>query len=248
MIYLIYGTDKDKARKKAWEIVDSLLKKKKDAVFSKFTEEDEITQSHLDELVGGQALFVNKFIILFHEVFENKDSKSLITKNIKEIAGSDNIFIFLEEKIDAKTLEKISKVAEKNQVFNKKESEMSKSEKLAQIGEKIDFFEFADALGSRDKKTLWRLYQDALAESVPAEEVHGIYFWQVKSMLLASKCSTAEEAKMKPYPFQKSKAYAKKYKQSELGKMSSDLVSMYHEAHRGKIDFYVALEKFILGL
>jgi hypothetical protein len=217
-------------------------------VFSKFTEEDELSQSHLDELVGGQALFVNKFIILFHEVFENKESKSLVIKNIKEIAGSDNIFILLENKIDAKTLEKISKVSAKSQEFNKKESEMSKKEKLAQIGEKIDFFEFADALGSRDKKVLWRLYQDALAETVPAEEVHGIFFWQVKSMLLALKCKTAEEANMKPYPFQKSKSYSQKYKQSELEKMSSDLVSMYHEAHRGKIDFYIALEKFILGL
>jgi hypothetical protein len=246
MIYLIYGTDKDKARKKAWEIVDSLLAKKKDAVFSKFTEEDEITQSHLDELVGGQALFVNKFIILFHEVFENAETKSLITKNIKEIAGSDNIFILLEEKVDAKTLEKISKVSVKNQEFEKKD--MTKKEKLAEIGEKIDFFEFADALGSRDKKVLWRLYQDALIEVVPAEEVHGIFYWQVKSMLLALKCASAEDAKMKPYPFQKSKAFAKKYKQVELEKMSSNLVSMYHEAHRGKIDFYIALEKFILSL
>lgn len=246
MIYLIYGTDKDKARKKAWEIVDSLLTKKKDAVFSKFTESDEITQSHLDELVGGQALFVSKFIVMFHEVFSNTETKNLVVKNIKNIADSENIFIILEEKIDAKTLDKILKVSVKSQEFEKKE--MTKKERLAQIGEKIDFFEFSNALGSRDKKTLWRLFQDALAENVPAEEVHGIFFWQIKSMLLASRYKTASEANMKPYPFQKAKEYCKKYSEKELSEVSSKLVSMYHEAHRGKVDFYIALERFILGL
>lgn len=246
MIYLVFGNNKDSARKKAWEIVDSLLIKKKDAVFKKFTENDEITQNHLNELISGQALFVNKFIVMFHEVFSNPETKNILVKNLKQIADSKNIFVLLEEKIDSKTLEKIKKVSTKSQEFEKKE--MTKQERLAQIGEKIDFFEFSNALGLRDKKNLWRLFQDALAENVPAEEVHGIFFWQIKSMLLASTCRIASEADMKPYPFQKAKEYCKKYSEKELKEISSKLVTMYHEAHRGRIDFYVALEKFILGL
>jgi hypothetical protein len=67
-------------------------------------------------------------------------------------------------------------------------------------------------------------------------------------MLLAKKCKNAEEAGMKSFPFDKARGYARNYKDGELEKMSSELVSMYHEAHRGNTDFFVSLEKFILSL
>jgi len=169
-------------------------------------------------------------------------------KNIKEIGASDNIFIFAEGKMDKTSLAKIEKNAEKVQEFIKTEKTLNKKEKLALIGEKIDFFEFADALGRRDKRGLWVLYQDALAEQVPAEEVHGIFFWQVKSMLLGKLCTTPEEARMKEYPFRKAREYARNYKDGELETLLEKLVGMYHEAHRGNVDFYVGLEKFILSL
>ncbi len=247
MIYFYYGTDTESTRKKAKITVDSLLLKKPDATLIKIGDED-LSLGKIMELAGGQGLFSSKYIVFLYKTFDNKENKELILKNIKEFAGSDNIFIFAEEKMDKLSLTKIEKNAEKVQEFIKPERTLTKKEALAQRGEKIDFFEFADALGKRDKRGLWVLYQDALAEQVPAEEVHGIFFWQVKSMLLAKKCKTADEAGMKPFPYQKSKEYSRNFKDGELENISSKLVVMYHEAHRGNMDFFVALEKFILKL
>jgi len=247
MIYFYYGTDTESARKKAKITVDSLLSKKPDATLIKIGDED-LTLDKILELSGGQALFSSKYIVFFYRTLDNKENKELILKNLKELADSDNIFIFAEGKMDKVSLTKIEKHAEKVQSFEKDAKTLNKKEKLALIGEKIDFFEFADALGRRDKRGLWVLYQDALFEQVPAEEVHGIFFWQVKSMLLAKKCKTPSEANMKPFPFEKSRGYSRNYKDGELEDMSSKLVTMYHEAHRGNIDFFVALEKFILEL
>ena len=247
MIYFYYGTDAESARKKAKITVDSLIEKKPEATLIKIGDED-LSEGKIAELAGGQALFSSKYIVFFHNTFDNKENKELILKSLKELAGSDNIFIFAEGKMDKTALTKIEKHAEKVQEFAKPAKTLNKKEKLALIGEKIDFFEFADALGRRDKRGLWVLYQDALAEQVPAEEVHGIFFWQVKSMLLAKKCKTPSEANMKPFPFEKSRGFSRNYKDGELEKMSSELIAMYHEAHRGNIDFFVALEKFILEL
>ena len=247
MIYFYYGTDSQSARKKAQVTIDSLLVKKPDATLIRIGEED-LSENKIQEFVGGQALFAQKYIVYLHNTFDNKENKEIILKNIKDIGKSENIFIFAEGKMDKLGLTKIEKSAEKVQEFVKPEKSLNKKEKLALIGEKIDFFEFAAALGRRDKRGLWVLYQDALAEQVPAEEVHGIFYWQVKSMLLGKKSKTADEAGMKPYPFQKSKEYARNYKDGELESISSNLVSMYHEAHRGNTDFFVALEKFILEL
>ena len=228
MIYFYYGTDTESARKKAKVTIDSLLAKKPDATLIKIGDED-LSIEKISELSGSQALFSNKYIVFLFKTFDNKENKELILKNIKEIAKSENIFIFTEGKMDKVGLLKIEKVAEKTQEFAKEEKNLTKKETLALKGEKIDFFEVTDALGRKDKKNLWVLFQDALEEQVPAEEIHGMFFWQVKSMLLTQKCKTPEEANMKPYPFQKAREYSRNYKGGELEKMSFKLVSMYHE-------------------
>ena len=247
MIYFYYGTDTESARKKSKVTIDSLLAKKPDATLIKIGDED-LSVEKISELSGSQALFSNKYIVFLFKTFDNKENKELILKNIKEIAKSENIFIFAEGKMDKAGFTKIEKVAEKTQEFVKAEKILSKKEALALKGERIDFFEFADTLGRKDKKNLWVLFQDALEEQVPAEEIHGIFFWQMKSMLLAQHCKTPGEANMKSYPFQKAREYGRNYKEGELEKKSFELVSMYHEAHRGSIDFFVALEKFIFEL
>ena len=247
MIYFYYGTDVESARKKAKVTIDSLLAKKPDATLVKIGEED-LEEGRIIELVLGQALFSEKYIVHFSKTFENKENKELILKNLKEIAKSENIFIFTEGKMDKAALIKIEKNAEKVEEFVKPEKTLTKKEKIYASGEKVDFFEFTDALGRRDKKGLWVLYQDALAEQVPSEEIHGMFFWETKSLLLAKKYTTADEAGMKPYPFQKAREHARNYKDGELETILENLVAMYHEAHRGNIDFPVALEKFILEL
>ena len=176
-------------------------------------------------------------------------------KKIKEIKESPNFFVFLEGELNKKELEKFEKNAEKIEEFKKPERRLTKKEALALKGEKVDFFDFTDGLGERNKKKLWTLYQDALAEEVPSEEIQAMFFWQVKSMLSALKSQTATEAGLNPFVYSKAKNYAKNYclpnvsvGEKKLKQMSTKLFDMYHEAHRGEIDFAVALEKFILEL
>ncbi len=244
MIYFYYGTDAESARKKARATADSLLAKKPDAAFVKIGDE-EISSAKLEELSKGQALFLSKFIIYFYRTFENKGNKEIIMKYVKEIGASENIFIFAEGKMDKASLSKIEKYAEKAEEFSKPEK--SKERKTAAEG-KISFFEFADAFGRKDKKNLWVMFQDALAEDMAAEEIHSMLFWEMKNLLLAKSSKSAAEAGMSPFPYQKAKGYLKNFKDGELERVSLKLVSMYHEAHRGNADFLAGLEKLILEL
>ena len=222
MIYLFHGTDKTKARQTAHKAVEAAQKKHAEAETFKLSVEN-FSLNKLDELIASQGLFYSGSIVFADSLFVDTDISEILIKKIKEIAESPNFFVFLEEKL------------------NKKEA-------LALKGEKIDFFEFANALGEKNKKLLWTLYQDALFEGVPSEEVHGIFFWQVKSMLSALRSKDATEASLNPFVFSKSKNYAKNYGEEKLKEMSAKLFEMYHEAHRGNIDFAVTLEKFILEL
>jgi len=247
MIYLFYGTDKIKARGIAQKTVAAAQKKHKEADFFKLNTEN-FSENKLDELIGSQGLFYSGSVILADNLCEEKEVSAILLKKLKEIKASPNFFVFLEGELNKKELEAFKKQAEKVEEFIKPFKKLSKKEELALKGEKIDFFDFANTLGERNKKMLWTLYQEALAEEVPSEEVHGIFFWQVKAMLSALKSKDAIEAGLNPFVFTKAKNYAKNFTENKLKQMSAKLCAMYHEAHRGKLDFAVALEKFILEL
>ncbi|HAO64467.1 TPA: hypothetical protein DCQ44_00610 [Candidatus Taylorbacteria bacterium] len=242
MIYLFYGQDIDLARRKANGVVDSLLKKRPDASLFRL-DSDTWQEAAFDEYIGGQGLFSQKYIVVLDRLFEKKELKEYVVDHLKELKASDNIFIVLENNLDKATLVKFEKNAEKVQVFGESKED-GKSKKAGEF----NMFAITDALGARNQKRLWTLYQQAVRHNVVPEELHGILFWQVKSMLLAASTTNPNDAGLNPFVYSKAKNYAKNFSIAELKKISSQLVAMYHQAHRREVDFDVALEKFFLSI
>ena len=238
MLYFLYGTDTDKAREKAHELLVSLQKKKPDAVLFRIDAE-RWNEVHLEELIGGQGLFEQKLLIFADRLFENEEAKERIEKNLEEIGKSDNVFIFLEQKVAKGLLLEITEAAEKVQEFASTD-EKKKPE--------FNIFSLTDAFGKRDKKKLWVLLQKAFQSDAVPEEIHGILFWQLKSMLIAAHSTSSGQAGLAPFVFTKSKSFLKNYTEPELRTLSSKMVQMYHDAHRGIHDFSVALERLVLTL
>ncbi|MEK7652781.1 MAG: hypothetical protein AAB334_02440 [Patescibacteria group bacterium] len=239
MLYFIYGEDFKKARAKAKNLRDILVAKKPNSNLFKLNSEN-FDEKIIEEGLAGMGLFENKYIIFLDKIFENEEIKEFILDKIKNIAESDNIFILLEEKVDKKTLTKIEKHAQKIQEFSgvvEKEKERTKP------------FFLTDALGKRDKKGAWAEYQKVLKEGLVPEEIHGILFWQIKTMLLASSSKSSVEADLNPFVFKKAKEFSKNYSEDELKKMSSRLVSIYHDIRRGITeDMGLEIEKFLLEI
>jgi DNA polymerase III delta subunit len=238
MIYLLHGTDTKKAREKLHTLLDSMFAKKPDASFVRVDNEN-FDDSRLEEFIRGQGLFESKYIVVFDNVFTNKDAKETVLKILKEISSSKNIFIFLEEKLNKTELLKLQKYSEKVQEFSTKDIPVKK---------KFDIFSITDAFGKRNAKNLWTLYQKAKLNNISDEEIHGILFWQVKSMLLAQSASNPEETGLNPFVFRKSTDFLKNYTSDELIELSSSLVSLYHDARGGMHELGTALERFILSI
>lgn len=242
MIYLFYGQDIEQARQKANGVVQTLLKKRPDASLFKLNS-DTWQEAAFDEYVGGQGLFVQKYIVILDRLFENKEIKEYVIERLKILKASENIFIIIENSLDKATLGKFEKTAEKIQAFGEGKDAVAKGKKS-----EFNMFATTDALGARNQKRLWALYQQALRHNVVSEELHGILFWQVKSMLLATLSKDVKESGLNPFVYSKAKNYAKNFTLPELKKISSQLVAMYHQAHRGEVDFDLALEKFFLTI
>ncbi|VAW11996.1 hypothetical protein MNBD_BACTEROID05-735 [hydrothermal vent metagenome] len=239
MIYLLYGEDTTKAREKMHSIVDSMCAKKPDASLFKMDSYN-FNHAQLEEFVMSAGLFVQKYIVVLDNVFENKEYKEVVVGKVKEIGASENVFVILEGKLDKKTVTKIEKKAEKVQEFAKNT--------LSEKKKDFNIFSLTDAIGRRDRKKAWVLFQQATAGGVSPENIHGTIFWGVKSILLATGARTAKEAGLNPFVFSKSVLFSKNFKKGELENISSKLISIYHEARRGGTELGVALEIFILSV
>lgn len=237
MIYLLHGNDIHTSRKKLHVLLDGLFKKRPNAEYFHITSQN-LSEYNIEELISSQGLFEQKYIVVLDNLLEDKDQKDELLKSLKEIQKAEHVFIFLEGKLDAKTVTKFEKYAEKIQEFNVKDIKK----------ERFNTFSLTDALGARDKKRLWTLYQKAKKERVAPEEIHSILFWQVKSMLLTLHSDNAKEAGLNPFVFNKSRSFLKNYSEKEIQNLSQKLVTLSHDARRGIHEFDVALERFILVL
>ena len=239
MLYLLYGTDTGKARKKLNSLINTLLSKKKDAMLLRINSENFSPRDVID-LAHTQGLFESKSIIVFDSIFENTTDKEILLDNLESLHTSPNVFIVLEGKLDKKSVTKISKYTEKVQEFDAPKKGNKKAE--------FNIFELGDALGERNRKKLWVVYQTGKLHNISDEEMHGILFWGNKNMLLAKCAKSATEAGLSPFVYRKAKSFEKNFTNEELRDISGTLLEIYHDARRGIKPFDVSLEQFVLAL
>lgn len=236
MLHIIYGTDKEKARARFRVLREEFVKK---GSSERIVMEGEVNRSFLDEASSSRGIFGETTLFVFDSVFDKKDEQEILAKHVVDLASSANIFLILETTFDKETMKTvIESVATIEEFAGKK------------IDKRPDFniFSLGDALGKRNKKELWVLYQEAVASGFEPEEVCSTLFWAVKNIALMKSAKPGEDAGLSPYIAPKARMFAKNYTQDEIANISRTLVSVYHEAHRGGEPMSIALERFILEL
>ncbi len=239
MIYFFYGTNKDGARDKVHKTLDSLLLKKPNAS-TLHVSADNFNESVVQEYIKGQGLFENKHIVFFDNMLGDELAKEYFLENIKQIRDAPHMVLVLEEKVDKKTLTIIKKHSERAEEFEDKN--------FTKKTKDFDIFSLTNALGERNKKDMWVFLQKGFLSGATPEELLGIIFWQIKTMIIAKGAKSAVEAGLKPFVFNKSRKYADNFSDEELRALSSNIISMYHDSRRGIVDFKITLEKFSITL
>jgi len=236
MLYLLYGTDTNKSRSKLHELLDLAQKKRPDAELFRLHAEN-WSEGQLDELMQSHGLFESKYTVVLDGLLEKKESKSAMLDRLDALRDSDQIFLMIEGTVDAATLKKIEAFAKQVQ-----ESALPQNKKPS-----FNIFSITDKLVQKDKKGLWISYIDLLQKGAGPEEVHGILFWQVKNMLLASRADQKETG-LSPFVYKNALSGARNFKEEELVSLSSRLVDITHRVRTGKGEMEVMLEKWILEL
>lgn len=237
MIYLFSG-DYKKASQKANQLVGALLKKQPNAVFLKINSENFKSQN-LDDLIVAQGLFFSKNIILFLRICETEDFAEEIYDKFSEMKTSENIFIFVEENLAKKTFDKFKKVAEKIEELAGIEKEKK---------ERLNVFYLTELFLKKDKKKLWLTYLNFIKEEIPAEEIYGILWWQLKTLLIVKKAENEKAAGLKSFVYNKTKRALGNFKEGEIENLAFTLINLYHNSRRQSADLQIGLEKWILAL
>jgi len=235
MIYFIYGTDTHKSRKKMHEVLQSLSTKRPNSEVFKITGEN-WSETQFDELLGSQGLFDQKYIVVLDFLFGNKEIKECVLNKLKKMQEVEHWFLVLDGPVDVSTVKKIEKVSYKTQEF-----EVSEKKKESPI-----IFSITDKLLARDKKKLWISYVDLMSQGIPVEEIHGVFFWTIKNMIITSRVGSQKESGLAPFSYSKALSGGRNYKLGGLQKLSGDLMEMTHKVRRGDGDLEIMLEKWIL--
>jgi hypothetical protein len=93
------------------------------------------------------------------------------------------------------------------------------------INQKFNTFAITDAFANKNKIATWTIYNESILQGIEPEAIAGLLFWKIKNMILTG---------------------SKIFNKNELKSQSSQIISIYHKAHKGELDFSTSLERFIL--
>lgn len=233
MFKVFCGNDTVTVRQTVFELVGEL-----EAKGSTVTaiEADTFVPGLLADAAGATSLFGGEELYVLDTPSSNKDFAAEVKDSLEALKESSNTFIVIEGALLAADKKPYQKFAES-------------FEEIKTTGaERFNAFSMADALSRKDKKTLWLLLQEAKAAGLSEEEIIGTLWWQLKSLRLAEATSSASEAGMKEFPYNKAKRALSKFQDGELERTSHSLLSVYHDGHAGRRELDLALEHFVLTL
>lgn len=236
MLYLFYGSDRNKALKSALDIIEKKVLEKPDALVFKI-DQSNLSENILMEMCGGQGLFEQKYIVHIKDVCEDESGQGTLFAFLKELKESENIFILTEGDLNKKEFSKIEKFTDKVWNYEQKKKE--------EIQENI--FGITNYLLVRDKKNLWIEYQK-LKNNFAVEEIHGTLFWAFKNLALVSKSNSAAETGLKPFVYSNTKRATSKFTQDEIDEKFWQLTKILGDSRRGEGELEILLEKWVLGV
>lgn len=236
MLHIIYGKDREKGRARFRALRDELAKKYTE---ERLVVEGEVSDGFLDTIAASQGLFGDTTLFVFDCVFDKKNEQEMLLAHANDLFASPNFFLILEPLLEKSIADELedAKVLIEECVAKK-----------VDMRPDFNIFSLGDALGKRNKKELWVLYQEATLAGLSSEEISGTLFWAVKNIALMKNAKPGDDCGMSPFVAKKSRGFAENYTGEEIENLSHTLVTLYHEAHRGGEPMEIALERFILNL
>jgi hypothetical protein len=226
MMYLFYGSDSEKARRKAFEWVAAARKKEPQLYYLRLARED-LSQAAIEEVAASNTLFAKRSLILLDDPFpakrasedEDEDegeeaSSSLVEDNIEILAESNNAVVILAPKLLASKAKKIAAKAKMEYKFDV--SAALDAARGFNTG-------LVNALASKNGERLWLELERSLRAGDAPEQLHGLLHWKARDLL-------------------------EKHPSPATRELSLSLIKLLQDSRRSGLDLSLSLERFALSI
>ena len=242
MFHVIHGTDTVTVSERTRGVVEQLVRETGATVHTF----DDILECRVDveAIVGARGLFADQLVIVLKTSFEagersSAELREFVLDHLELFARSGNhVVLSISGKVLVEQARSLKQHAHTVDVYDR---EVDKKQSF-------NVFTLTDALQARDRKRLWLVYGEAIRSGIEPENVSGTLHFSVKQMLNVATASTAEATGLTPFQYAKAKRGACLFTVAELVALSRTLVQVYHDAHRGRCDLALALERWVLSV
>lgn len=248
MLYLLHGTHTKKIQDQTQSIVESLRAKREFAqVF--YIHADTFSIEDFEGVSTSQGLFFDKHVFVMKGLLQaKKEIKDYALKNVEVYLESPHLYLFVEEGLDEKTVDIISKhktvkVQEYKGGVEIKEDLSKKTFPVAHA--------YAELLSiPHDKRTppqkfrAWQAVDSLRTIQMAPEEFFGVLWWKYKTIAQALG-NDQKKSGLTPYAFTQAKKLSEQYGMRVKEDMGT-LLDIYHESHMGECDMWEELEALVL--
>ncbi len=235
MIYLFYGSDSEKARRKAFEWVAKAREKEPNLTYVRLARED-LSAGALLEAVTSNSLFAKRTLTLIDDPYVGRTtshneeiegegsespSSSVLDDYIDMLAESENAIVILAPSARGGSasggkLKRLADLAEKVYKFDAPVTQEFKRGFNSGL---------VDALGAKNREKLWLEVVRALRAGDAPEKLHGLLHWKARDLM--DKGSRA-------------------WKPEESRALSLNLIGLLQSSRRKGLDLSESLERFAL--
>jgi len=178
MLYTFYGNDIKKVLGASQKLIEGLKAKREFAQVFYFYPEN-FNKENLETQQSAQGLFFDKHIFVFKNFIEaKKEVRDYVLNNIENFIQSGHLYIIIENEIDAKYLDKISKIKDINLKEYKTKTGFKEdaSAKLFNLAALI----MKNNKNSQDKISIITQIDEMKKGGTAPEEFFGILWWRYK--------------------------------------------------------------------
>ena len=190
MLYVFCG-DRFAARELSKELVAVCQKKRSGAEYIYLS--PAVMHHSLEELLLGQGLFEQKYIVFCDEMINDLSGKHLVD-NLSLYVESPHMFVVFEPSLDARGEKKLSGVGA---VIKRCREQKVASEDMRPV------FAFIDVFLRRDTEKSFVALHSLLRNGGLPSSVLNMLLWQLRMLTLVSQSASAAAAGVKPFVYTK---------------------------------------------
>ena len=192
MLYVFCG-DRFGARELSREFVAACQKKRAGAEYIYLSPATE--HYSLEELLQGQGLFEQKYIVFCDEMLDDLSGRHL-ADNLPLYSESPHMFVVFEPSLDARGEKKLTGGGA---VVKRCREQKSPSEDMRPV------FAFVDVFLRRDAEKSFVALHSLLQNGGSSSSVLNMLLWQLRILVLVSQSENAGAAGLKPFVYTKAK-------------------------------------------